>query len=72
MSILRHLSICLLISLASNAHGDGIPDNCTQLIFGIAPQHGATITLVVAAGFAAAASLVSLMRISRSKTPATA
>jgi DHA2 family multidrug resistance protein-like MFS transporter len=42
------------------------------LIFGIAPLHGATITLVVAAGFAAAASLVSLMRISRSKTPATA
>jgi MFS transporter, DHA2 family, multidrug resistance protein len=42
------------------------------LIFGIAPQHGTTITLVVAAGFAAAAAMVSLMRISRSKTPATA
>ncbi len=42
------------------------------LIFGIAPQHGATITLSVAACFAAAAALVSLLRISRSKTPATA
>ena len=42
------------------------------LIFGIAPQHGTTITLVVAAGFAAAAAMVSLMRISRGKTPATA
>ncbi|AME24224.1 multidrug MFS transporter [Burkholderia sp. PAMC 28687] len=42
------------------------------LIFGIAPQHGATITLIVAACFAAAAALVSLLRISRSKTPATA
>lgn len=42
------------------------------LIFGIAPQHGATITLVVAACFAAAAALVSLLRISRSKTAAAA
>jgi L,D-peptidoglycan transpeptidase YkuD (ErfK/YbiS/YcfS/YnhG family) len=36
-SILRHLLICLLTWLASNAYGDGVPDNCTQLIFGIAP-----------------------------------
>ena len=42
------------------------------LIFGIAPQHGTIITLFVAAGFAAAAAMVSLMRISRSNTPATA
>ena len=42
------------------------------LIFGIAPQHGTTITLVVAAAFAAVAAMVSLMRISRSKTPAAA
>jgi DHA2 family multidrug resistance protein-like MFS transporter len=42
------------------------------LIFGIAPQHGTIITLYVAAGFAAAAAMVSLMRISRSNTPATA
>jgi L,D-peptidoglycan transpeptidase YkuD (ErfK/YbiS/YcfS/YnhG family) len=37
MSILRHLSIGLLISLASNAQGDGIPGDCTQLILAIAP-----------------------------------
>src|SRR5438876_8885439 len=37
MSILRNLSICLLISLASNAYGDGIPGDCTQLILAIAP-----------------------------------
>jgi DHA2 family multidrug resistance protein-like MFS transporter len=42
------------------------------LIFGVSPQHGTTITLIVAAGFAAAAAMVSLMRISRSKTPAAA
>ena len=37
VSIFRHLSICLLISLASSAYGDGVPDDCTQLILGIAP-----------------------------------
>jgi L,D-peptidoglycan transpeptidase YkuD (ErfK/YbiS/YcfS/YnhG family) len=37
MSIFRHLSICLLIWLASNAYADGVPDDCTQLILGIAP-----------------------------------
>jgi MFS transporter, DHA2 family, multidrug resistance protein len=42
------------------------------LIFGVAPQHGATIALIVAAGFAAVAALVSLMRISRGQTPAAA
>src|SRR4029077_14304804 len=36
-SILRHLLICLLTWLASNAYGDGVPDDCTQLIAGIAP-----------------------------------
>ncbi len=36
-STLRHLLICLLMWLASNAYGDGVPDDCTQLIFGIAP-----------------------------------
>jgi DHA2 family multidrug resistance protein-like MFS transporter len=40
------------------------------LIFGVAPQHGATITLIVAAGFAATAALISLLRISRNTTPA--
>jgi DHA2 family multidrug resistance protein-like MFS transporter len=42
------------------------------MIFGFAPQHGATITLIVAACFAAVAALVSLLRISRSETPVTA
>src|SRR5438093_11346878 len=36
-SILRHLLICLLTWLASNAYGDGVPTDCTQLILGIAP-----------------------------------
>jgi DHA2 family multidrug resistance protein-like MFS transporter len=42
------------------------------MIFGFAPQHGATITLIVAACFAAVAALVSLLRISRGETPVTA
>ena len=33
------------------------------LIFGVAPQHGAIITLFAAAVFAAAAAVVSLMRL---------
>ena len=37
MSILRCLPICLLIWLTSNARADGVPDDCTQLILGIAP-----------------------------------
>jgi len=37
MSILRGVPICaLLFLLASNAHADGVPDDCTQLILGIA------------------------------------
>jgi DHA2 family multidrug resistance protein-like MFS transporter len=41
------------------------------MIFGVAPQHGATVTLVVAACFAAVAALVSLLRISRGEAPVT-
>src|SRR6266704_2862069 len=37
MSIFRYLSICLLMWLGSNACADGLPDDCTQLILGIAP-----------------------------------
>jgi hypothetical protein len=37
MSVLRHLLICLLTWLASNAYAEGVPDDCTQLILGIAP-----------------------------------
>jgi L,D-peptidoglycan transpeptidase YkuD (ErfK/YbiS/YcfS/YnhG family) len=37
MSILRCLSICLLMLLGSTAYADGVPDDCTQLILGIAP-----------------------------------
>src|SRR5881392_2810176 len=37
MPFLRCLSTFLLIWLASNAHADGVPDDCTQLILGIAP-----------------------------------
>jgi MFS transporter, DHA2 family, multidrug resistance protein len=42
------------------------------LIFGIAPQHGATIALYVAAGFAATAAVVSMLRLAgkRSVEPA--
>jgi L,D-peptidoglycan transpeptidase YkuD (ErfK/YbiS/YcfS/YnhG family) len=37
MPTFRCLSILLLISLTSNACADGVPDDCTQLILGIAP-----------------------------------
>src|SRR2546427_10232087 len=37
MSILRCLHILLLIWLTSSARTEGIPDDCTQLILGIAP-----------------------------------
>src|SRR4029077_21061149 len=36
-SILRNLLICLLTWVASNAYGDGLPEDCTQLMLGIAP-----------------------------------
>jgi len=42
------------------------------LIFGLAPQRSSAIALFVAAGFAAAAALVSTLRISRRETPAAA
>jgi len=39
MSISRGVTICaLLLALASNARADGVPDDCTQLILGIAPD----------------------------------
>jgi L,D-peptidoglycan transpeptidase YkuD (ErfK/YbiS/YcfS/YnhG family) len=39
MSILRVVTICaLLLAVASNARADGVPDDCTQLILGIAPD----------------------------------
>ena len=37
MSILRCLLILVLIWLTSNVYADGVPDDCTQLIVGIAP-----------------------------------
>jgi len=36
MSIFRYFSICSLM-LGAVAYGDGVPDDCTQLILGIAP-----------------------------------
>jgi DHA2 family multidrug resistance protein-like MFS transporter len=41
------------------------------LIFGLAPQQGATIALLVAALFAAAAAVVSMMRLTQHKVPET-
>ena len=38
MSILRRSLICSLFLLTSNAHADGVPDDCRQLIVGIAPD----------------------------------
>ena len=37
MSILRCLPILLLIWLTNNARADSVPDDCTQLVLGIAP-----------------------------------
>jgi L,D-peptidoglycan transpeptidase YkuD (ErfK/YbiS/YcfS/YnhG family) len=37
MSIFRYLSICSLMLVGAVAYGDGVPDDCTQLILGIAP-----------------------------------
>src|SRR4030095_7709389 len=36
-SILRYLLICLVISLPGVARGNGVPDDCTQLILAVAP-----------------------------------
>lgn len=38
MSIFRFLLICALVSLGSSARAAGVPDDCTQLIVGIAPD----------------------------------
>src|SRR5438034_1136469 len=37
MSILRGLAIYLLVLIGVSAHAQGVPDDCTQLILGIAP-----------------------------------
>jgi L,D-peptidoglycan transpeptidase YkuD (ErfK/YbiS/YcfS/YnhG family) len=37
MSISRCLAACLLIAACGHAYGDGVPDECTQVIVGIAP-----------------------------------
>src|SRR5437867_7225541 len=37
MSISRCLAACLLMGACVPAYADGIPDDCTQLILGIAP-----------------------------------
>jgi len=37
MSILRCLFICSLVLVVRDATADGVPDECTQLILGIAP-----------------------------------
>src|SRR5438309_2057552 len=39
MSILRRFLIYSLILLTSNAHADGVPDDCRQLIVAIAPDN---------------------------------
>lgn len=43
MSILRNLTTsALVLLLVSNAHADGVPNNCTQLILGLAPDWNST------------------------------
>src|SRR5205809_1758058 len=37
MSISRTLTVCLFVLLAVNARAEGVPNDCTQLILGIAP-----------------------------------
>src|SRR5438067_1865499 len=37
MSIMRSLAIYLLVLIGVSAYADGLPDDCTQLIVGIAP-----------------------------------
>jgi DHA2 family multidrug resistance protein-like MFS transporter len=39
------------------------------LIFGVAPHHGPTVALYVAAGFSALAAVVSMMRITQRANP---
>src|SRR2546430_9365020 len=41
MSISRCLATCLLIVACIHAYADGLPDDCTQLIVGIAPTSNA-------------------------------
>jgi L,D-peptidoglycan transpeptidase YkuD (ErfK/YbiS/YcfS/YnhG family) len=38
MSILRCLFICSLVFVGRDVNADGVPDECTQLVFGIAPS----------------------------------
>jgi L,D-peptidoglycan transpeptidase YkuD (ErfK/YbiS/YcfS/YnhG family) len=38
ISIFRYFSICSLMLVGAVAYGDGVPDDCTQLILGIAPS----------------------------------
>src|SRR5256886_14454751 len=37
MSISRTLAVCLFVLLVVNARAEGVPNDCTQLILGIAP-----------------------------------
>ncbi|MGC2626545.1 MAG: hypothetical protein WA269_06885, partial [Candidatus Udaeobacter sp.] len=37
MSIWRYLPILLLICLTTGSRAEGVPDDCTQLMLGIAP-----------------------------------
>ena len=37
MSIMRNFAICLLMLIGVSAYAEGVPDDCTQLILGIAP-----------------------------------
>src|SRR5947199_6536423 len=38
MSILRSLAINLLVLIGVSAQAEGVPDDCTQLILGVAPN----------------------------------
>src|SRR5215472_4724257 len=37
MSVVRTPAICLSMLIAASAYAEGIPDDCTQLLLGIAP-----------------------------------
>ncbi|MBP0591634.1 MFS transporter [Paraburkholderia sp. LEh10] len=50
--------------------GQTLGSALVALVFGIAPQHGPVITLYVAAGFAAAAAVVSTMRVTQAPAAA--
>lgn len=52
--------------------GQTLGATLVALIFGIAPQHGAVIALYVAAGFALAASVVSMLRLASKRRVETA